>query len=97
MYPFVDPLVARVHLTQLFDQLLPKLYGVNWPAAAAVLSTAIVPFLKVTLAADNAVNVPVFHIYGGPGEGKTTFLELVCALNGRPDNSIMQGKGLLGW
>lgn len=90
---FAPPEQGIQDLRVLVDDLLPKLYGdKGWPAAAAVLSTAILPFIKITLAANNAVNVPVIHVYGGPGEGKTTFLELICAMVGRPENCIMQGE-----
>lgn len=91
-WKFATPTQAIQYLTTLVGDLLPKLYGTGWPAAAAVLSTAVLPFIKMTLAEHNAVNVPVIHIYGGPGEGKTTFLELICAMVGRPDTCIMQGK-----
>lgn len=96
-YPADHPGFAAVAkalegLTQLFDQLLPKLYGAEWPATAIVLSTSIMPFLKVALASANATNVPVLTMSAGPGVGKTTFLELICALLGRPESSIMQGE-----
>lgn len=93
-WPFAPPAQGRVYATELFDKLLPAVYGEqDWVLAAVGYGCMLLPALRHRFIADlNMLNMPIDVLDGDAGTGKSTCLIIIGEANGKPREALVQGE-----